>query len=257
MKKLLIIAAALLLIPAPSFETGFDPRNPAKYHWLESPEADYHDAVVRVSVGVQGGTGFVVATEGDGVFVLTNWHVIERDGKIALNPIITTDIMQFHSQTIYSSEEQDLAVLYAKGIGRLPAIPVASQAPAFGAEAELLGFGGPYPALRHVVGKLNESERYALCVATACVSGDSGGPIVCLSADGKPAVVGQNFGGPTIKGRVQSLRGDYWSMVWPASSKTTCQDMREVLSVLCKERNCRLVAGPDLSKGTARIFGRK
>ncbi|NNE62380.1 MAG: trypsin-like peptidase domain-containing protein [Woeseia sp.] len=195
-------------------------------------DADYHDAVIRVETPENfGGTGSVVATDGDETICITNQHVVEigfNSNRVHRYVTVTGSLGRSRAEVIYSSKSADIAILRSERPITSSALPLAAESPAIGAAIELCGFGGPNQTMRHFSGK-RVSTRYSVSIDAPCVSGDSGGPMI---VDG--CLVGVNFGGPGHPTR--SFQG--WRLVEPASSQVGPEWLTETLTQVCRPLGC-------------------
>lgn len=270
-RKLLLVSLACLTLMVPAaaqdmrpmtklvpISTGFSASNPARNNWTDTRPAAYHKGVVKVmSRGLQGqtfgGTGSLIAVEGGGTWCITNHHVVSDGGRLDPNPRIITAKGTFQMITVSAYEELDLAILRTPAEIDLPKFRIADEMPPLGTEVELCGFGGPQMNLRHVSAKLEQSQYFQFQISTACVSGDSGGPILAPTS-GEPVIIGMNFGGPGIRGSVTGMNGTSWNLVYPASSRSNAPILTQILTDVCRRYGCRPVIFPRLRAGLGRIL---
>jgi len=219
---------------APIQQTGFANRDNSDL-WKSSVSADYHLAAVRVSCDQtrSAGSGVNLSVAGSGNFVLTNHHVVEGTRTATVRSL---DGKAASMTVIFADPSIDLAVLYTEKNIFSTALPIYDGDVPFGADVELLGYGGPDPILRHVLGKrVSHSYGYSLSIDTYTVSGDSGGAMVYGGG-----IAGINFGGPADKqwGSIRTVGGN-WRLTRPASSQCSGGLLRRVLTPLCARYSCQ------------------
>lgn len=221
------------LVP-PANQTGFANRDNSDL-WRSTPSANYHLAAVRVSCDQTraAGSGANVLVDGNGTFVLTNHHVIEGTQTATVRSL---DGLALRMQVIYADRDVDLAILYSPQRVFSTALPIYEGEVPLGADVELLGYGGPDPILRHVLGKkVNHRYGYKLSIDTYTVSGDSGGAMVYGGG-----IAGVNFGGPADKqwGSVRTASGN-WRLTRPASSQCDGFILKRILTQICQRYRCQ------------------
>lgn len=221
------------LVP-PANHTGFANRDNSDL-WRSTPSANYHLAAVRVSCDQTraAGSGANVLVDGSGTFVLTNHHVIDGTQTATVRSL---DGKSARMQVIYADRNVDLAILYTPNTVFSTALPIYDAEVPLGADVELLGYGGPDPILRHVLGKrVNHSYGYKLSIDTYTVSGDSGGAMVYGGG-----IAGINFGGPADKqwGSVRTASGN-WKLTRPASSQCDGFILKRILTQICQRYRCQ------------------
>ena len=137
---------------------------------------------------MQSGSGFVIA---DG-YVATNAHVIAGSERIT---ITTADGSETEGTARYFDAEQDVAIVWAPGLGRDP-LPLAE--PTKGADGAVLGYpgGGPLAVQPYNIADLTTASsndiydqkrflRDIVVLGSRIGPGDSGGPLV--GTDGRVA----------------------------------------------------------------------
>ena len=233
---------------APVNRTGFGGKYGSERVWRTSQKADYHRAAVRVKCNETafGGSGAVVAVDGDGMFTVTNHHVIEGSQSVTIH---ATDGSSCKATVIWSSPQLDLAVCYCPGKPR-SALPINLNSVPVGADVELLGYGGPHQDLRHVLGKkLPQVYSYPVSIDCATISGDSGGGMVYQGG-----LCGINFGGPGVPRSSIAAPGGPWSLVHPASSQVDGHKLVEVMTQICRPYGCRpVVIGQPVQPPTSAV----
>ena len=157
------------------------------------------DAVVRVSTGFSGGSGFIFATAGDTAFVVTNHHVIEDAGAI---DVTVKDSRTYPATLLGFNSDKDVAVL-AICCDSGFAVLEWESGPAPAIDTPIVAIGYPRSAQTGVVATTGEiagpdaiTRRYDVIAHTAPLNpGNSGGPL--LSMDGR--VLGINVGSATFE----------------------------------------------------------
>jgi S1-C subfamily serine protease len=185
-----------------------------------------HPAVVRIDVNGQGnvvyhGSGTLVAVNGQGGIVITNWHVI-RDG---VGDIVARFPNGFvaDATVIKVDKTWDLAALVIARPNTEP-VKISANIPKIGDALTIAGYGrGTY---RQSSGRLTQfcspgtaEPQEILEVTTAARNGDSGGPI--FAQDGTLAgVLFGSISGTTNgshSGRVQSFLQSILPQTLPAT----------------------------------------
>lgn len=220
------------LAPIEEYKTGFDPGVNIAEIWELAPEADYHNAVVRIQCpNGFAGSGVMVRVEpANGIVALTNEHVVEGATDVSIVGRRGT----VKGRVVYRDPRNDLAVVWAEGCNAGATVPIAESLPGMGSKIELCGYGGPNP--RQMIARLGKRIHagYELSIDAACISGDSGGPMLVGGQ-----LVGINWGGP---GR-STRRFAGWGLVHPATSHATPGLLQRVLTQVCGPLGCRPVIG--------------
>jgi hypothetical protein len=195
----------LVPVQQPSQVAHESPAKTANEWWNWTRPASYHKAIVRVSVPGAAGTGCIVDSDGEGIIVITNKHVIEGNSVATVSD--GTNNIKMNVLSAY--EEHDLAVLYTKNATSKSGLPIGNYIPAKGTAIEICGFGGPESfTLRHFSGPMIDMEN--------------------------KAIVGVNFGGPN---RTPTSVG--WSLVHPACSHATGPELTQIVTGVCSPFGCR------------------
>ncbi len=156
-------------------------------------------AVVRVTAGFSGGSGFIFATAGDTAFVVTNHHVIEDAGAI---DVTVKDARTYPATLLGFNSDKDVAVL-AICCDSGFAVLEWESGPAPAIDTPVVAIGYPRSAQTGVVATTGEiagpdsiTRRYDVIAHSAPLNpGNSGGPL--LSMDGR--VLGINVGSATFE----------------------------------------------------------
>tara|TARA_R110000751_G_scaffold78889_1_gene159230 strand:- start:31 stop:1287 length:1257 start_codon:yes stop_codon:yes gene_type:complete len=212
-----------------STTTGFSDKQAVKRSWLLTQPKSHHLAVVRVSVAGGAGTGCMIRHDGEGVFVITNHHVVSvgwTGNGFASRTHPTAKIEgaagTVVGSVVFADQAKDIAIIYASNATSKHTIPLSSAMPAIGGAIEICGYGGPTNQLRTFAGKRIASS-YPLSVSASVVSGDSGGPMLSNGC-----LVGVTWGAAGSSGNSGRIEG--WPKTSPATSSvnastliTTCQ----------------------------------
>ena len=156
-------------------------------------------AIVEVTAGASGGSGFIFAADGDTAFVVTNHHVIEDARAI---DVTVKGTRSYPAVLLGFNSDKDVAVLAICCDSGFAVLEWASgPAPALGTEVLAIGYprsgaSGVVATLGEIVGPDAITRRSDVIAHTAPLNpGNSGGPL--LSMDGR--VLGINVGSSTFE----------------------------------------------------------
>lgn len=222
-------------------------RLPNGTFWNWAAPAPHHAAAVSVQCSSypQAGSGFIIETQGNRRFVMTNAHVVRSGINGAADPSIRVKWQDGHQ-----SRARLIQATSAAGYGEDVAIyevdspppncvglPIAAESPTAGMMAEVLAFGGPsYGTFRPYIAPVIDSTS-PVAVDAPSISGDSGSAIVVNGC-----VVGVNYGtdhevttkaGYREGGAVQGI-----PLCWPASSAASPAFLNRFVTDQCGPRGC-------------------
>lgn len=179
--------------------------------WQWSPDAPHHNAIVRVSIAGQQGSGALICT--DPGIVATAKHVVSHGNS---TPSQTATVVWSNGYVatgeLYGAGNQTDLAFYRVSVPQDAAfVPLADEMPSAGQTVEICGYGGPTKALRHFSGPVLASDADSIKIDAYVISGDSGGAILC---DGR--LVAINWGGNTTTAYTAE-DGANWPLVYPAT----------------------------------------
>lgn len=236
--------------PSNAVQNGFYARQGSQDLWKVSPKADHHKSVVIVTCSNSAtGTGTIIRTVDDkGFFVITNHHVVEGFLGQSVS-IIATNSARSNGTVVYSSPQQDLAVIYNRNGGVKNGLPLYSGSVEAGTTVEICGMGGPgsldpTESLRHFYGTVVGGTGSAVAVDAYSISGDSGGPYI-VDVDGTKAVCGVNWGHYGERVIYINADGGPWGAGKPAASFVDGEDLvRTLTQVFYRYGQCTPVTCP-------------
>lgn len=194
--------------------------------WTWQKPQHYHRSavVVRCPSGA-GGSGTVVAVNGNKCIVLTCEHVIEGNREVT---ITFQGGQRARGQVVMSWREYDVAGVY---VPNPPAgfvgVPVSAVEPPRDATLEVMGFGGPqFGEFRPYVAARHPARMSPIALDAPSISGDSGSGIIWQSH-----IVGVQFGAFTEVNPPPRYSGV--PLIYPASSKATAETLQQFMTQMC------------------------